>query len=61
MTVDKNGIKTITVQIKKIPAVKTGTINYVDQDGKAVKIDQISGKVGDQIKVFNDSNQIFNH
>ncbi|MEE6685514.1 BspA family leucine-rich repeat surface protein, partial [Limosilactobacillus fermentum] len=30
---------------------KTGLINYVDQDGKVVKTDQVSGKVGDQINV----------
>ncbi|MFR0548945.1 BspA family leucine-rich repeat surface protein, partial [Limosilactobacillus reuteri subsp. suis] len=30
---------------------KTGLINYVDQDGKVVKTDQVSGKVGDKVDV----------
>ena len=31
--------------------MQTGSINYVDQDGKVIKTDTISGKVGDQINV----------
>lgn len=30
---------------------KTGTINYIDPDGKVVKTDQVSGKVGDKVDV----------
>ncbi|WP_432226983.1 BspA family leucine-rich repeat surface protein [Limosilactobacillus fermentum] len=30
---------------------RTGLINYVDQDGKVVKTDQVSGKVGDTVDV----------
>ena len=31
--------------------MQTGSINYVDQGGKVIKTDTISGKVGDQINV----------
>ena len=51
ITVGEDGIKTITIQVKKLPVVQTGSINYVDQDGKVIKTDTISGKVGDQINV----------
>ena len=51
ITVAEDGIKPITVNIKKVPGVQTGTINYVDQDGKVVKTDKISGKVGDKINI----------
>ena len=51
ITVGEDGIKTITIQVKKLPAVKTGSINYVDQDGKVIKTDTISGKVGDKVDV----------
>ena len=51
VTVGESGIKTITIRVKKIPAVKTGTVNYVDQDGKVVKSDKISGKVGEKIQI----------
>ncbi|MCM8610201.1 MULTISPECIES: MucBP domain-containing protein, partial [Lactiplantibacillus] len=42
---------TIIINIKKIPITKTGTINYIDPDGKVVKTDQVSGKVGDKVDV----------
>ncbi|MBM6955558.1 BspA family leucine-rich repeat surface protein [Limosilactobacillus coleohominis] len=51
ITVGDDGIGTISVNIKKIPVIKTGTINYIDPDGKVVKTDQISGKVGDKVDV----------
>ncbi|WP_353478175.1 BspA family leucine-rich repeat surface protein, partial [Limosilactobacillus vaginalis] len=51
ITVGEDGIKTITIQVKKLPVVQTGSINYVDQDGKVIKTDQISGKVGDKVDV----------
>lgn len=51
ITVGEDGIKTITIQVKKLPVVQTGSINYVDQDGKIVKTDQLTGKVGNKIKV----------
>ncbi|MEK1445726.1 BspA family leucine-rich repeat surface protein, partial [Limosilactobacillus fermentum] len=51
ITVGEDGINTITIQVKKLPVVQTGSINYVDQDGKVIKTDTISGKVGDQINV----------
>jgi glucan-binding YG repeat protein/ribosomal protein L21 len=51
ITIGDDGIKTININIKKIPVIKTGTINYIDPDGKVVKTDQVSGKVGDTIKV----------
>ncbi len=51
ITVGDDGIKTIIINIKKIPVTKTGTINYIDPDGKVVKTDQISGKVGDKVDV----------
>ncbi|MFR0546945.1 BspA family leucine-rich repeat surface protein, partial [Limosilactobacillus reuteri subsp. suis] len=51
ITVGDDGINTITIQVKKLPVVQTGSINYVDQDGKVIKTDTISGKVGDQINV----------
>ncbi|MBC9720156.1 MAG: BspA family leucine-rich repeat surface protein [Lactobacillus sp.] len=51
ITVGDNGIKTININIKKIPVIKTGTINYIDPDGKVVKTDQVSGKVGDKVDV----------
>ena len=51
VTVGEDGIKTITIQVKKLPAVKSGSINYVDQNGKVIKTDTISGKVGDKINV----------
>ena len=50
ITVGDDGIKTIIINIKKIPT-KTGTINYIDPDGKVVKTDQVSGKVGDKVDV----------
>ena len=31
--------------------MQTGSINYVDQDGKVIKTDTISGKVGDKVDV----------
>ena len=49
--VGEDGIKSITIQIKKVPSVQTGSIIYVDQNGKTVKIDKLTGKVGDTIKV----------
>lgn len=51
ITVGEDGIKTITIQVKKLPVVQTGSINYVDQDGKVIKTDTISGKVGDKVDV----------
>ena len=51
ITVGEDGINTITIQVKKLPAVKSGSINYVDQNGKVIKTDTISGKVGDKINV----------
>ena len=51
ITVGDDGIKTIIINIKKIPVTKTGTINYIDPDGKVVKTDQVSGKVGDKVDV----------
>ena len=51
ITVGEDGIKTITIQVKKLPVVQTGSINYVDQDGKVIKTDQVSGKVGDKVDV----------
>ena len=51
ITVGEDGIKPITIQVKKLPVVQTGSINYVDQGGKVIKTDTISGKVGDQINV----------
>ncbi len=52
ITVGEDGINTITIhQVKKLPVVQIGSINYVDQDGKVIKTDTISGKVGDQINV----------
>ena len=51
ITVGDDGIKTININIKKIPVIKTGTINYIDPDGKVVKTDQVSGKVGDKVDV----------
>ena len=51
VTVGEDGIKTITIQVKKLPAVKSGSINYVDQNGKVIKTDTISGKVGDKVNV----------
>lgn len=51
VTVTKDGIKDITIHVKKVPGTKTGAINYVDPDGNIVKTDQISGKVGDQVEV----------
>ena len=51
ITVGNDGIKTININIKKIPVTKTGTINYIDPDGKVVKTDQVSGKVGDKVDV----------
>ncbi|MBC9022955.1 BspA family leucine-rich repeat surface protein [Limosilactobacillus fermentum] len=51
ITVGEDGIKPITIQVKKLPVVQTGSINYVDQDGKVIKTDTISGKVGDQINI----------
>ena len=51
ITVGDDGIKTININIKKIPVTKTGTINYIDPDGKVVKTDQVSGKVGDKVDV----------
>ncbi|MEK1301124.1 BspA family leucine-rich repeat surface protein, partial [Limosilactobacillus fermentum] len=36
ITVGDDGIKTIIINIKKIPMTKTGTINYIDPDGKVV-------------------------
>ncbi|MDF4007064.1 BspA family leucine-rich repeat surface protein, partial [Limosilactobacillus fermentum] len=51
ITVGDDDINTITIQVKKLPVVQTGSINYVDQDGKVIKTDTISGKVGDQINV----------
>ena len=51
ITVGDDGIKTININIKKIPVTKTGTINYIAPDGKVVKTDQVSGKVGDKVDV----------
>ena len=51
ITVTENGIGTINVNVKKIPVIKTGTINYIDPDGKVVKADQVSGKVGNKVDV----------
>lgn len=36
---------------EQLKRLQTGSINYVDQDGKVIKTDTISGKVGDQINV----------
>ena len=49
--VGEDGIKPITIQVKKAPSVQTGSINYIDPDGKVVKTDQVSGKVGDKVDV----------
>ncbi|KRN58506.1 lipoprotein [Limosilactobacillus secaliphilus] len=51
VTVTSDGIPTVTIRVKKIPTVKTGVINYVDQDGNVLKTDHLSGKVGDKIDV----------
>ena len=49
--VTEDGIKPITINVKKVPGVQTGSINYVDQYGKVIKTDTISGKVGDRINI----------
>ena len=51
ITVTEDGIKPITINVKKVPGVQTGSINYVDQYGKVIKTDTISGKVGDRINI----------
>ena len=51
ITLTKDGIKPIIVHIKHIPTTKVGSINYIDPDGKVVKTDQVSGKVGDKVDV----------
>ncbi|WPU43632.1 BspA family leucine-rich repeat surface protein [Limosilactobacillus reuteri] len=49
--VTENGIQTVIVNVKKIPVTVSGHINYIDPDGKVVKTDQVSGKVGDKVDV----------
>lgn len=49
--VTENGIQTVIVNVKKIPVTVSGYINYIDPDGKVVKTDQVSGKVGDKVDV----------
>ena len=51
VTVTEDGIKTITIQVQEIPGVKTGSIVYVDPDGKTVKTDQLKGKVGEKVNI----------
>ena len=51
ITVYDDGIKTITINVKKIPRIQTGTINYVDENGKVIKTDTVSGVVGTSIPV----------
>jgi surface protein len=54
ITIQKGKLQTIDIYVEKspeVPVVKTGSINYVDLSGKVIKIDKISGKVGDTIKV----------
>ena len=36
---------------EQLKRLQTGTINYIDPDGKVVKTDQVSGKVGDKVDV----------
>ena len=48
---DDYSIANATYVVNNESQSKTGLINYVDQDGKVVKTDQVSGKVGDQINV----------
>ncbi|MEK1415809.1 BspA family leucine-rich repeat surface protein, partial [Limosilactobacillus fermentum] len=48
---DDYSIANATYVVNNERQSKTGLINYVDQDGKVVKTDQVSGKVGDQINV----------
>ena len=49
--VTENGIQTVTVNVKKTPITKTGSINYVDPTGKLLKTDTVSGKIGDNVKI----------
>ncbi|MBD7895728.1 SEC10/PgrA surface exclusion domain-containing protein, partial [Limosilactobacillus sp. Sa3CUN2] len=36
---------------EQLKRLQTGTINYIDPDGKVVKADQVSGKVGNKVDV----------
>ena len=54
ITIQKGKLQTIDIYVEKspeVPVIKTGTINYIDPDGKVVKTDQVSGKVGDKVDV----------
>ena len=48
---DDYSIANATYVVNNESPSKTGLINYVDQDGKVVKTDQVSGKVGDTVDV----------
>lgn len=48
------GIKTLTINVKQKnnnSETKIGSINYVDENGKLIKAEQISGKIGDKINI----------
>ena len=51
LIIKEGKLQIITVSVKKIPVTVSGHINYIDPDGKVVKTDQISGKVGDKVDV----------
>lgn len=51
VAVTKDSIQPITVKVKKIVETKTGSINYIDEYGKTVKSDKLTGKVGDNVEV----------
>ena len=49
--VTEDGIQTVIVNVKKIPVTVSGHINYVDENGKVIKTDTVSGVVGTSIPV----------
>lgn len=49
--VTEDGIQTVIVNVKKIPVTVSGYINYVDENGKVIKTDTVSGVVGTSIPV----------
>ena len=49
--VTEDGIQTVIVNVKKIPVTVSGHINYIDEDGKVIKTDIVSGVVGTSIPV----------
>lgn len=49
--VTENGIQTVIVNVKKIPVTVSGHINYIDENGKVIKTDTVSGVVGTSIPV----------